>query len=271
LFRVVRDCLEALRWYFDGLASGPGNELTDWKTKEQRAKGALMTLAELAEFWHRPTLAELDPPAMCRFCAEIVGSLFYWPASDAATPLDEKARTLSEWLSRPLSVFGVVRKEAGDVGGGPVFARLPNGESIKLCMEMPHATDGDRELYFGARGKATHFNPVLVFFELQTHKDTQNPSNGRPNIGRPVDFARLFDDRFWLLAQKEFEGTKVCYHETVLYELIGNSARTNLIFVEVPRTLFNPHKSFIDGLGQDRRSYGFGETLRAQDERADSF
>ena len=44
----------------------------------------------------------------------------------------------------------------------------------------------------------------------------------------------------------------VCYHETVLHELIGNSATTNLVFIEVPRTLFHPHKSFFDSLGNDR-------------------
>jgi hypothetical protein len=275
VFRIVRDCLEALRFYFDDLAAGTTTG-PHGNTVSERARGALRTLARLAESWQQPEDAALDPANMCLHAGEVLGSLFHWPELQPSEPMINRARQLSQWLARPLSVFGVVRKETGDVGGGPVFTTTASGESIKLCMEMPHASDSDRESYFGARGKATHFNPVLVFFELQTHKPLEGMTPKSPsqhevwNKGRPVNFAQLFDDRFWLLARKEFEGRRVCYHETVLYELIGNSARTNLLFVEVPRTLFNPHKTFMDGLGQDRRSYGFGETLKAQDERPDS-
>lgn len=272
VFRVVRDCLEALRFYFDALASG-STVGHDWAWLDARARGALTTLARLAETWQQPDELQLDAAAMCRVTTDILGSLFHWPGVEAAEPVVLRARRLSEWLARPLSVFGVVRKEEGDVGGGPVFTSLADGGTIKLCMEMPHASEADCELYFGARGRATHFNPVLVFFELQTHKPVSGVAPGdhasAQATGRAVDFASLFDDRFWLLARKDFEGRRVCYHETVLYELIGNSARTNLLFVEVPRTLFNPHKTFMDGLGQDRRSYGFGETLKAQDERTE--
>jgi hypothetical protein len=171
-----------------------------------------------------------------------------------------------------------VRKETGDVGGGPVFVETPDGKKVKICLEMPHANPEDSIDFFGPRGKATHFNPVLVFFELRTHKRAFQESGteegeAMKNVasasqGRLVDFGQLFDDRFWLLSKKEFQGTPVCYHETVLYELLGNSATTNLLFVEVPRTLFVPHKAIFDSMGQDRRSYGFHETLKELDRQA---
>ncbi|MFZ9521472.1 MAG: DUF4301 family protein, partial [Silvanigrellaceae bacterium] len=192
----------------------------------------------------------------------LLGNLFHWQ------PLPEKLSLFAKWdwlqqqLSRPLSVFGVVRKEVGDVGGGPVFAQLPDGTHVKICLEMPHASKEDAQEYFGNKGRATHFNPVLVFFELRTHQRSHTAS---PRSGRIVQPGQLFDEHFWLLARKEFVGRKVCYHETVLYELIGNSARTNVLFVEVPRTLFRPHKTLLDSLGQDRRSYGFDETLKGED------
>jgi hypothetical protein len=161
-------------------------------------------------------------------------------------------------LALPVSVFGVVKKEDNDVGGGPVFIRLPSGEQAKLCMEMPHANASDSQKYFAAGGKCTHFNPVLTFFELKTHGIA--PGGGKAK-SKNVDFRRLFDDRFWMLARKEHQGKSVCYHETVLYELIGNSATTNLVFVEVPRDLFVPHKTIFESLGRSRESYGFAEIL----------
>ncbi len=191
--------------------------------------------------------------------SRILGNIFHWPQFNSTMSDFEMWKKIDLYLHKPLSVFGVVRKEVGDVGGGPVFAKLPGGEMVKICLEMPHVNTEDSEEYFGPKGRATHFNPVLVFFELRSHTFAAE-SDGKN--GKLIDFRQLFDDRLWLLASKEFEGHPVCYHETVLYELIGNSATTNVIFVEVPRTLFNPHKTIFDSLGQDRKSYGFNETLK---------
>lgn len=264
LFRVVRDCLEAVRRAVHSMLNSSVKHAED--IFDPAAKGALQTLMQL----HREDHSMRPPKVQARAnysgdsyfgLAEVIaviGNLFHWPRIDAGLSGLERVREVDRLLSRPLSVFGVVRKEVTDVGGGPVFARLPGGETVKICMEMPHASKEDREAYFGARGKASHFNPVLVFFELRTHTWADG--------GRTVDCESLFDDRFWLMASKEFGGEKVCYHETVLYELIGNSATSNLLFAEVPRTLFNPHKTIFDSLGQDRRSYGFEETLLTLDD-----
>lgn len=147
-------------------------------------------------------------------------------------------------LNKPLSVFGVVRRENGDQGGGPVFATMPNGKTIKICLEMSHVNEADRNKYFGEGGTLPYFNPVLVFFETQTFE------------GQHTDFNALIDDDFWLLSKRQYLNSQVYYHETVLYELIGNSEKTNLVFVEVPRSLFKPHKYFIDSIGKTRKAYG---------------
>lgn len=134
-------------------------------------------------------------------------------------------------------------KKKNDQGGGPVFAKMPNGKTTKICLEMTHAHENDQKQYFGANGKLLYFNPVLVFFEMQTESQQK------------TDFKILFDDNFWLLTKREHSNVPVCYHETALYELIGNSEKTNLVFVEVPRTLFKPHKYFLDSVGKSRKAY----------------
>lgn len=288
LFRIVRDCLESLRLYLDALIEVGFEQKSNLNTENlerhaEEAAGALETLSMLAEQdltidardWIRSEYRAFEPfsktasnyDRQLDTMAEILALIFHWNWPEESKTLAEKAKLLQTNLRKPLSIFGVVRKETDDVGGGPVFSQLPTGETVKLCMEMPHASEVDKQIYFGSRGKATHFNPVLVFFELQTHKKSNPNQERNRSKGRPIDFESLYDDRFWIMASKDYQGQKVCYHETVLYELIGNSATANLLFVEVPRTLFNPHKAITDGLGQDRRSHGFDETLKTQDER----
>ncbi|MBX9703427.1 MAG: DUF4301 family protein, partial [Silvanigrellaceae bacterium] len=179
--------------------------------------------------------------------------LFFWNTQEKTTDIKALWFKIDEYLNRPLSVMGVVRKKAGDVGGGPVFAKISDGSIAKICLEMPHANPEDAFHYFGPEGKATYFNPVLAFFEISFFKKRPQQKANR--------FAHLFDDRFWLLTKREHLGKPVCYHETILYELIGNSSTTNLVFLEVPRTLFRPHKTYFEILGQNRKSYGFDETL----------
>jgi hypothetical protein len=268
-FRLLRDTLEFLRAEVEDFLPHCRTSNNNDKLKSGQVVTALKFLSQLipgsAQNQIFPSTVEAEARVhglTAEIFQRVLSNLFHWQ------PLPEKLTLFSKWdwlqqqLSRPLSVFGVVRKEVGDVGGGPVFAQLPDGTHVKICLEMPHASKEDAQEYFGNKGRATHFNPVLVFFELRTHQRSHTPN---PRSGKIVQPSQLFDEHFWLLARKEFMGRKVCYHETVLYELIGNSARTNVLFVEVPRTLFRPHKTLLDSLGQDRRSYGFDETLKGED------
>jgi hypothetical protein len=268
-FRLLRDTIEFLRAEVEDFLPQCRTTNNSDRLKNPHAVTALRFLSQLlpasAQSQIFPSTIEAEVRQFgisVEVFQRLLGNLFHWQ------PLPERLTAFAKWdwlaqqLARPLSVFGVVRKEVGDVGGGPVFAQLPDGTHVKICLEMPHASKEDAQEYFGNKGRATHFNPVLVFFELRTH---QRSHTTNPRSGKIVQPGQLFDEHFWLLARKEFMGRKVCYHETVLYELIGNSARTNVLFVEVPRTLFRPHKTLLDSLGQDRRSYGFDETLKGED------
>lgn len=274
VFRIVRDCLEYVRALVDDFVTTLPRHFSE-NTESRLADLELLDACEflsglLGPHAGRPRELALHD-AQGRYIGftaealhETFRTLFHWNPLAPGCKHTDAWQTVQEELSKPLSVFGVVRKETGDVGGGPVFVKTPDGKRVKICLEMPHASPEDAAEYFGPRGKTTHFNPVLVFFEMKTHMRAFEPQTSQ---GRTVDFSRLFDDRFWLLSKKEFQGTPVCYHETVLYELIGNSATTNLLFVEVPRTLFVPHKGVFDSMGQDRRSYGFHETLQELERR----
>lgn len=271
-FRIIRDCIEYLRAKVEDFL------FTDDKNKKKsfrlQDKTSLQVLNYLSNFIDSNIAQEglkicydneeqfLGIPFQTFH--KIIGNLFHWQQlSSTLNEVESWEQTLS-WMEQPISIFGVVRKEVADIGGGPIFAELPDGTKIKLCIEMPHVNEEDSKEYFGPRGKATHFNPVLAFFELRTNKRSFEKEN---SVGKKVIYSKLFDERFWLLTKREYKGKPVCYHETVLHELIGNSATTNLVFIEVPRTLFRPHKSFFDSLGNDRRSYGFDETLATTETR----
>lgn len=217
------------------------------------------TLVSLEKWTTTPTLSKETSTTNTALSAEqvhsVLGSLFHWQPLDSQLTPTQTWSTILRLLQRPLSVMGMVRKEEGDVGGGPVFVQLPNGRKIKLCLEMPRANAHDRQIYFENGGKATHFNPVLAFFEMQINT-TPFAEAPEPH-GHKVNFAQLFDENFWLLARREYKGKPVCYHETILYELIGNAESTNLVFIEAPRTLFRPHKSYFDSHGHMRVDYKF--------------
>ena len=148
----------------------------------------------------------------------------------APLPTAEQADSLEQLLklySRPVNSLGQVPNSGNDMGGIPVFVDF-HGKRIKICLEIPHMIEADRH---GLAKEASHFNPVFVACELDAdYPQTQNP--------------------FWLLAEKNYRGQQVCYHETLLYETLGNSLHCNAVFVDVPRSIFNPHKTLNDATGK---------------------
>lgn len=261
VFKVVRQCLEYLRLQIQIIVENKNN-LHKAKISDIEVFNILLYFSKLINnnSLHKELLNCYQQEQSISFLLIIktLGQLFHWPLDEFQNYNITTWIQLLDKLENPLSVFGVVQKEKNDTGGGPVFVKLQDNSNIKLCLEMPHASENDCKNYFGDNGKVTHFNPVLVFFELRTHDISKNE---KEKIGKKVNYAKLFDERFWLLTQREHMGNPVCYHETVLYELIGNSAVTNLLFIEVPRSLFHPHKSYADTIGKSRHSYGFDEII----------
>lgn len=142
---------------------------------------------------------------------------------------------------RPVNFLGQVRAKGGEVGGTAVRAQTPIGQ-LSLCLELPHFSSEDHQSFLKDPAKASHFNPVFVAAEIVDpdihYPDSQNP--------------------FWLIAKKTFKGVEVIYHETILYEILGNSHFSNVVFPEIPRTLFNPHKSYRDTADRKRSDWFAG-------------
>ena len=155
--------------------------------------------------------------------------------TQAPTGMAERSRL----LSRPLVLMGQVPNTANDVGGTCVFTNI-DGQPEKLCLEVPHASADDRAHFLENPRLATHFNPVFVVTEI-------------PDMSS-VD--RWAGHPFWLIARKSWNGRDVLYQESILYEMLGNSRYANSIFVEVPRAVFNPHKTLKDA-GQRGLDYWF--------------
>jgi hypothetical protein len=140
---------------------------------------------------------------------------------------------LQALYSRPLNVFGVVQNNGTDLGGTPVVVKDALG-NIKVCLEIPHASPADCDVFIRDPKRATHFNPVFVGSEV-------------------VEDIHCYDierSPFWLFSKKQWQGKQVAYYETVLFEILGNSRMANVIFLEVPRLIFNPHKTLDDSKGR---------------------
>ncbi len=144
---------------------------------------------------------------------------------------DGDLSSLKSLYFRPLNSLGQVPNNGRDVGGSPVLAEHEDGE-VAICLELPHASPEDKKTFLENPAVATHFNPVFVAAEI-------------PEDNAVYDLEKC---PFWILAEKNIYGTPVVYHEIVLYEVLGNSYTANVIFPEIPRRLFNPHKTLLDGV-----------------------
>ncbi len=142
-----------------------------------------------------------------------------------------RSQPLAVLLARPVNLLGVVRNLGTDIGGAPVVVRTPQGE-VAVCLELPHIADESRA-DFSDPAQVTHFNPVYLCAEWvdpRMYRGEEHP--------------------YWLLARKTWQGHPVCYHETLLSELVGNAELANVIFLEVPRRIFCPHKAIEETKGK---------------------
>ncbi len=180
----------------------------------------------------------LDPRSPEHGLWRILLGVFHTPLPQLLT-----LETLRQAYERPFNLMGQVPNSQNDVGGTPCFV-LHNGSVQKLCIEVPHVSMHDQDFFLRNPLKATHFNPVFVAAEI--------PQEDHYYSNRNQDF--------WLLAEKFYKGQKVLYVETVLYELLGNSELANCIFVELPRLLFQPHKTPQDSASKTVSSWTQSET-----------
>jgi hypothetical protein len=154
----------------------------------------------------------------------VLAKVFHTPV-----PSDPSIEKLYQCYARPFNLLGQVPNTQNDIGGTPCFIHTSH-KIEKICLEVPHISDNDRNRVLMDANKATHFNPVFAAAEIPNESNYYSKRN----------------QEFWLIAKKTFRGNKVAYVETVLYELLGNSRMSNCIFIEIPRYLFNPHKAPSD-------------------------
>ncbi len=168
---------------------------------------------------------------------ELLLHVLHCPAELASRWRDKHGDNLSlrRLYDRPFNSLGQVPNNGKDVGGTPVYTQTKEG-LVSLCLELPHASPADKQRFLEDPSRATHFNPVFVAAEI-------------PKDAHAYD---LKNCPFWILAQKQLHGQDVVYHETVLYEVLGNSITANLVFPEIPRLLFYPHKTLQDGVSARR-------------------
>jgi hypothetical protein len=143
-------------------------------------------------------------------------------------------------FDKPFVLMGQVPNTGSDVGGSCVLADV-DGIRQKLCLELPHASPDDRARFLSDPKLATHFNPVFVAAEIPSEES----------------YARLKNNPFWLVTKKKFENRDVYYQESILYELLGSSQFVNVLFVDVPRSIFNPHKALTDARSKSIKDWVF--------------
>lgn len=215
--------LESLRRIRSQLRDGPQTRVAE------TARDLLENFKNPASF--RPGPLQINEPWKAVWA--VLLQVFHCPAHYARLQQERYGdrEALCRLFDRPLNSLGQVPNSGKDVGGTPVFARPDNGD-VTICLELPHVSDRDRKHFLEDPARATHFNPVFVAAEL--------PEDGRAY--------QLDDCPFWILAEKSLHGTSVVYHEIVLYEILGNSFTANVLFPEIPRCLFHPHKALTDGV-----------------------
>lgn len=216
----------------------------DLSTAAQLADDLLQNMVNLRPLPSQSWLKELERPWQPLWRLLVQG--FHCPDSHAQRIRrnHQDKRALKELYDRPLNTLGQVPNSGKDVGGTPVFAHTKDGD-VSICLELPHVNAVDRRRFLEDASKATHFNPVFVAAEI-------------PEQPRAYD---LENCPFWILAEKTILGEPVVYHEIVLYEVIGNSLTANVLFPEISRKLFQPHKTLLDGVGGSRQS--FDETTKS--------
>jgi hypothetical protein len=160
------------------------------------------------------------------------------PADYASKPKKDKLNYFRIKLNRPIRVCGMVKNE-GEAGGGPFWAKNPDGttslqivESSQINMDDPQ----QKEIL----QNATHFNPVDIICSVKNFEDEY------------FTLLQYRDPSTGFITKKSKDG-----RDLKAQELPGlwNGAMSdwNTIFLEVPIITFNPVKSVNDLLRNEHQ------------------
>jgi hypothetical protein len=134
-------------------------------------------------------------------------------------------------LNRPIRVCGMV-KNVGEPGGGPFWAKNPDG-SISLQIVESSQIDLENTEKKAIFDSSTHFNPVDLICGIT---DVE---------GEKFDLLKFRDSETGFISIKSKDGKKLKAQELPgLWN--GAMSDWNTIFVEVPLITFNPVKTVND-------------------------
>ena len=150
-----------------------------------------------------------------------------------------KAVQLKQFLNRPLRVCGVV-PNTGDVGGGPFWVQNSDGSQSRQIVEQSQA-DPESQSQQQLFNSATHFNPVDLVCGVRDHQ------------GNPFNLLKFSDPTTSFISNKTYEGRPLTALE---WPGLWNGGMSDWItlFVEIPRSTFNPVKTFLDWLHPHHQS-----------------
>ena len=155
------------------------------------------------------------------------------PASYARMDRPAQVAELTRFLDRPLRVCGVVAN-TGEAGGGPFWVQHANGFQSRQIVEQSQA-DPQSEKQQQLFTTATHFNPVDLVCGVRN----------RQNI--PFNLLNFRDPNTGFIAEKTYQSRPL---KALEWPGLWNGGMADWItlFVEVPRSTFNPVKTFLDWL-----------------------
>lgn len=134
-------------------------------------------------------------------------------------------------LNRPLRVCGMV-KNIGDPGGGPFWVEQTNG-LLSLQIVESAQVDFNNPEQKALFSTSTYFNPVDLICGVRDCR------------GDAFDLRQFVDPEGGFITRKSHEGRELKALELPgLWN--GGMAFWNTVFVEVPRSTFNPAKTVFD-------------------------
>lgn len=200
----------------------------------KRAMGGLLVELQECVFHYLNQLAsgslnEEQLQAIADFCKQKLSTVFHKKYSGWTR--QERANFLFAQLHRPIRVCGMV-KNTGDTGGGPFWVEHPDTSLSLQIVETSQVDPSDAEQQAILRS-STHFHSVDMVCGIRDYS------------GKPFDLRQFTDPDTGFIAKKSYEGRELKALELPgLWN--GSMAKWNTMFVEIPRSTFNPVKTVLD-------------------------
>ena len=195
--------------------------------------GYLVVLQE--KIFHHLKLLEAATPSVVKITTKFVQNHLHSHFPTFYDQLDTPGQSaeLKRFLDRPLRVCGMV-PNTGDPGGGPFWVQHSDGSQSRQVVEQSQADPGSQrqqQLF----ASATHFNPVDLVCGIRNYQ------------GKPFNLLNFRDPETSFISHKTYEGRPL---KALEWPGLWNGGMADWItlFVEIPRSTFNPVKTFLDWL-----------------------